>query len=175
MKTLTHLVLEHFIGHLTSFDQIEGILPKRRRTGGRSFPITDYIDQTIHGTGIFTYIYHTNQPNVGKYTRHGWSGDDIDDFGHVGGDDDTEDEDHGMQSKRVQEYKRSVNHIGDVMSLYYIGPIYRHLRICTNNSQHRCCVSALPSGFYVTFQRRFVRSWRKIRSCQEIQNYRNRR
>ena len=24
--------------------------------------------------GIFTYIYHTNQPNVGKYTMHGWYG-----------------------------------------------------------------------------------------------------
>ena len=24
--------------------------------------------------GIFTYIYHTNQPNVGKYTIHGWHG-----------------------------------------------------------------------------------------------------
>ena len=24
--------------------------------------------QTIHGTGIFPYIYHKNQPNVGKYT-----------------------------------------------------------------------------------------------------------
>ena len=24
--------------------------------------------------GIFTYIYHKNQPNVGKYTRHGWFG-----------------------------------------------------------------------------------------------------
>ena len=24
----------------------------------------------IHGTGIFTYIYHKNQPNVGKYTSH---------------------------------------------------------------------------------------------------------
>jgi len=22
--------------------------------------------------GIFTYIYHKNQPNVGKYTIHGW-------------------------------------------------------------------------------------------------------
>ena len=22
----------------------------------------------IHGTGIYTYIYHKNQPNVGKYT-----------------------------------------------------------------------------------------------------------
>ena len=25
--------------------------------------------------GIFTYIYHKNQPNVGKYTIHGWYGD----------------------------------------------------------------------------------------------------
>ena len=24
--------------------------------------------------GIFTYIYHENQPNVGKYTIHGWYG-----------------------------------------------------------------------------------------------------
>ena len=24
--------------------------------------------------GIFTYIYRTNQPNVGKYTIHGWYG-----------------------------------------------------------------------------------------------------
>ena len=24
--------------------------------------------------GIFTYIYHNNQPNVGKYTIHGWCG-----------------------------------------------------------------------------------------------------
>ena len=26
------------------------------------------ISHRIHGTGIFTYIYHNNQPNVGKYT-----------------------------------------------------------------------------------------------------------
>ena len=26
--------------------------------------------------GIFTYIYHENQPNVGKYTVHGWYGID---------------------------------------------------------------------------------------------------
>ena len=25
--------------------------------------------------GIFTYIYHTDQPNVGIYTIHGWYGD----------------------------------------------------------------------------------------------------
>ena len=25
----------------------------------------------IHGTGIFTYIYHRNHPNVGRYTIHG--------------------------------------------------------------------------------------------------------
>ena len=24
--------------------------------------------------GIFAYIYHKNQPNVGKYTIHGWYG-----------------------------------------------------------------------------------------------------
>ena len=24
--------------------------------------------------GIFTYIYHQNQPNVGKYSIHGWYG-----------------------------------------------------------------------------------------------------
>jgi len=30
--------------------------------------------------GIFTYIYHRNEPNVGKYTIHGWYGiwNDID-------------------------------------------------------------------------------------------------
>ena len=28
----------------------------------------------IHGAGIFTYIYHKNQPNVGKYTIHGSCG-----------------------------------------------------------------------------------------------------
>ena len=27
-----------------------------------------YLSLRIHGTGIFTYIYHQNQPNVGKYT-----------------------------------------------------------------------------------------------------------
>ena len=26
--------------------------------------------QTLNGTGIFTYIYHANYPNVGKYTIH---------------------------------------------------------------------------------------------------------
>ena len=26
------------------------------------------ITHTIHGTGIFSYIYHKHQPNVGKYT-----------------------------------------------------------------------------------------------------------
>ena len=31
----------------------------------------DYISHRIHGTGIFTYIYHKNQPNVGRYTIHG--------------------------------------------------------------------------------------------------------
>ena len=29
------------------------------------------ISHRIHGTGIFHYIYHKNQPNVGEYTIHG--------------------------------------------------------------------------------------------------------
>ena len=29
------------------------------------------ISHRIHGTGIFTYIYHKHQPHVGKYTIHG--------------------------------------------------------------------------------------------------------
>ena len=34
---------------------------------GNLFPISSMY-------GIFTYIYHTYQPNVGKYTIHGWYG-----------------------------------------------------------------------------------------------------
>ena len=30
-----------------------------------------FLSHRIHGTGVFTYIYHKNQPNVGKYTIHG--------------------------------------------------------------------------------------------------------
>ena len=26
---------------------------------------------SIHGTGIFPYVYHENSPNVAKYTIHG--------------------------------------------------------------------------------------------------------
>ena len=29
------------------------------------------LTRRIHGTGIFNYIYHKIQPNVGKYTIHG--------------------------------------------------------------------------------------------------------
>ena len=29
-----------------------------------------YVSHSIHGTGIFTYIYHELMPNVGKYTIH---------------------------------------------------------------------------------------------------------
>ena len=36
------------------------------------FPLS--YSHSIYGTGIFTYIYHKNQPNVGKYTIHGWYG-----------------------------------------------------------------------------------------------------
>ena len=31
-------------------------------------PLIFNITHSIHGHGIFTYIYHKNQPNVGKYT-----------------------------------------------------------------------------------------------------------
>ena len=30
------------------------------------------VSHSIHGIGIFTYIYHKSQPNVGKYAMHGW-------------------------------------------------------------------------------------------------------
>ena len=33
--------------------------------------------------GIFTYIYHINQPNAGKYTVHGFYGIDMCDFSVV--------------------------------------------------------------------------------------------
>ena len=35
------------------------------------FSLHEWLSQTIHGTGVFTYIYHKNQPNVGKYIIHG--------------------------------------------------------------------------------------------------------
>ena len=34
----------------------------------------EVISHSIHGTGIFAYIYHQIQPNVGKYSMHGWYG-----------------------------------------------------------------------------------------------------
>ena len=33
----------------------------------------DFHSHRIHGTGVFTYISHRNQPNVGKYAIHGSS------------------------------------------------------------------------------------------------------
>ena len=36
-----------------------------------------FLSDGIHGNGIFTYIYHENQPNVGKYTLHGSYGFDL--------------------------------------------------------------------------------------------------
>ena len=42
-----------------------------RWRGDWKFPFWAYKQShTIHGTGIFTYIYHQNQPTVGKYTIH---------------------------------------------------------------------------------------------------------
>ena len=40
---------------------------KSCRLGGEMLPIPSMYD-------IFTYIFHKNQPNVGKYTIHGWYG-----------------------------------------------------------------------------------------------------
>ena len=64
-------------------------LKKRIKSTGKSIKLRDLPDPwwkshdgstglvylptfTIHGTGIFTYIYHKNQPNLGKYTIHGY-------------------------------------------------------------------------------------------------------
>ena len=40
-------------------------------TGHPKEKIMVLLSHSIHGTGIFTYIYHKNQPNVGKYIIHG--------------------------------------------------------------------------------------------------------
>ena len=45
-----------------------------KETRPTSYQTHPFLTHTIHGTGIFTYIYHKNQPNVGKYTIHGWYG-----------------------------------------------------------------------------------------------------
>ena len=34
----------------------------------------EVISHSIHGTGILAYIYHKIQPNVGRYSMHGWYG-----------------------------------------------------------------------------------------------------
>ena len=47
---------------------------KKNKKSHRKTMLAKEDSHTIHGTGIFTYIYHENQPNVGKYTIHGWYG-----------------------------------------------------------------------------------------------------
>ena len=42
----------------------------------REFPETTWIGPMASMYGIFTYIYHKDQLNVGKYTIHGWYGGD---------------------------------------------------------------------------------------------------
>ena len=43
-----------------------------RSDGWKSFRFSrTCLYHRIHGTGIFTYMYHTNQPNVGAYIIHG--------------------------------------------------------------------------------------------------------
>ena len=60
-------VINPFTNHLlTSWDILAGghyMTPTQ--------PIVLFITHRIHGTGIFAYIYHKNQPNVGKYSIHG--------------------------------------------------------------------------------------------------------
>ena len=55
-----------------SIEGLDYLDPLKRRT-----PPVGVLDIS-HGIhvlyGIFTYIYHKNQPNVGKYTIHGWYG-----------------------------------------------------------------------------------------------------
>ena len=39
---------------------------------GKVGEIFFHLARSMYGT--FSYIYHTNQPNVGEYTIHGWYG-----------------------------------------------------------------------------------------------------
>ena len=72
-----------FLGHAPRLITTNTLRPRctalvekvERWRGDWKFPLWAYKQShTIHGTGIFTYIYHQNQPTVGKYTIHGWYG-----------------------------------------------------------------------------------------------------
>ena len=39
-------------------------IPRNQTSGG----MTGRLTHRIHGTGIFTYIYHKSKPSVGKYS-----------------------------------------------------------------------------------------------------------
>ena len=45
---------------------------QQKNTRVQPFFCIRHLTQTIHGTGIFTYIYHKNPPNVGEYTIVPW-------------------------------------------------------------------------------------------------------
>ena len=58
--------------------QLHEELPLRMLRSLKNVALSDevYISQLPIGSmyGIFTYIYHKDQPNVGRYTIHGWYG-----------------------------------------------------------------------------------------------------
>ena len=63
--------VEELIGHplLIIWEYDERCLGPTNWSGGKCHKVST--THSIHRTGIFTYIYHKNQLNVGKYTIHG--------------------------------------------------------------------------------------------------------
>ena len=90
------------------------------------------ITHRIHGTGIFTYIYHKNQLNIGKHTIHGW---------------------HGLYtSKQIQN---SVNKNSRKKTFCFLQQVWVLLHVLhVQNSWFRNC-----RGFYADSQIVFVCRW----------------
>ena len=55
----------------TLLAEVFGRYSEERGRGSNIVSVEHWRAHRIHGTGIFTYIYHKNQPNVDKYTIHG--------------------------------------------------------------------------------------------------------
>ena len=55
--------------------QTQGLREEQRR-GSSDIPLAIDLEVKPIGSmyGIYTYIYHNNQPNIGKYAIHGWYG-----------------------------------------------------------------------------------------------------
>ena len=66
-----------FFNHETNLQIVRIRMAKTHEFPKRGFKSNDFhgwnhsIPHRIHGTGIFTYMYHKNQPNVGEYS-HTW-------------------------------------------------------------------------------------------------------